>query len=127
MSIEVTVRQLREADQSIFAIGNKELPAALAFKVARMIKAARTEIELYQREWKKLLDKHGTPIEGQPGAYDIPDDKQEAFKADTDPLLDTKVKLNVEAVTIDDFANYSLSPKLLRDLDWFILEGAKKP
>lgn len=118
--ITVTIRQLRQADQSISELANKEFKPALSLKIARMVSAVRSEMTKFQAEWEKLLKTWGEPDPKNPGVYNVPTEKHEAFIEAQKPLFDVEVELLCSTVPVGDFGDEPLKARILADLDWFI-------
>lgn len=123
--ITVSIKRLRQADQSIAELANKEFKPALSLKIARMVSSVRAEMVKFQVEWERLLKEWGTPDPKNAGIYNVAPEKNDAFVEAQKPLLDVEVELVCSTVPIAEFGEEPLKGRLIADLDWFIMLPAE--
>ncbi len=98
------VKNSQLVDFNQLAVGNKKLPAKLAYAIAVNTTATRGAIETYFEQRKKKVeeyankDKDGTPIVKDDGNYDIPDEKMTALNDELKELLEIEVEIPITTV-----------------------------
>jgi galactokinase len=98
------VKNSQLVDFNQLAVGNKKLPAKLAYAIAVNTTAARGAIETYFEQRRKKVedcankDKDGAPIVKDDGNYDIPDEKMAALNDELKELLEMEVEVPITTV-----------------------------
>jgi hypothetical protein len=105
--MKLTLRQIANATNAIGGNGDgplqrllqKELPAATAFKMARIARIIDVEVKSMQEQHRALVKKHGTEYEG--GNIRVEADEILSFANDLDDLLAVEIDLEIDVLSID--------------------------
>ena len=117
----------------------QSLPIVLSFRLLKLVHAVNLELEQYQaarkllcerfakkdEEGKAIMVSHdGSPlVEGQPGKYDIPDDKMPEFNKELQTLLATEVSIPGKQIKVLELSSVRMAPAHLMALEWLVVEA----
>lgn len=107
--VEMTMEQMRVANEALGRLAQMDLPVSLGLKVRRLARALEPHMEDYQEEYRKLVEKHGA--RDADGELVAEGDRVElkdtaAFEVDARELATAKVDLN------------GAKPLKVKDLRW---------
>lgn len=111
-----TIVNTREAAQRL---AGQSLPAAVSFRVAKLINALNGELVAYEAERVKLCERYGE-LEKENGVYKIR--QREEFEREYISLLDMSVELAVEKISLPDTLNIT-AVDLINLSDFIQIEG----
>lgn len=97
---------------------SKELSPVTSFKLVKMVKAVNAEIEIFNGERIKLLEKYGTKSEDK-SDYIIPDENKDAFNKGISELLALEVDIAVEKVNLAN-EDIKISPADMMKIEEFV-------
>lgn len=122
--MKVTLGQLVGSSRALDDLMSQKLPASLSFRLARVGKRVKAEIETYAEQQGKLLEQHARPVEGEVGQFKFEtDDERNAYNEQMKALLDTELEINAEPIPIKEFGDgFEISSLTLMALDWLIVE-----
>lgn len=106
------------ASEALGVLSNKSLPAATAFRVARMVSAVKGPMTDFDAARGKLLQEIGEPDPDNPQQYRIKD--AERWNAEMNALTAQEVDLPDDKLKLDDFGKAEIEPRVLVQLSWFI-------
>lgn len=112
--------------QVLRKLNNAELPVRVSYKLAKNIKSIEKELNIYEEEKQKLINKYGEKDEegkskvNENGMINILD--VENWNKDIKELLEIEVEINVEKINIDELAKSDLkiTPSELTLIDYMI-------
>jgi len=114
---------------AIAALGDaKPKSPKLAYKLGRIVKFARDEAGTLADAQTKLLELHGTPVDGMPGQFEIPAENRAAFNAGWKDLLSTEIEWwgdPIDVGTVD--GDLALSVADYAALGWLFTDSDGKP
>ncbi len=122
MSEKFTLREIKEAESALNEVFNLNLPIKASFKLSKIIKVVKPELVNYNEHYNKIIKEHGQPTEGNPNNIFVPKEKEEEVLGYIKELLDTEVEIAFVPVKLDELENVSLTPKIITDLNRFIVE-----
>lgn len=96
----------------------KELSPVTSFKLVKIVKAVNAEIEIFNGERIKLLEKYGTKSEDK-SDYIIPDENKDAFNKGISELLALEVDIAVEKVNLAN-EDIKISPADMMKIEEFV-------
>lgn len=107
----ISLKELLESVDSLSKLINKELPVKAAYRLGRLTKAVRSELDQFNLTRNTLLKKYGKEKDGQ-YQIDTEDKKaQESFNKEIDELLNLEIKINdYEKISIEELGDIKLSP-----------------
>lgn len=120
--IELTVRDVVESVGVLNEIIENPFHGALAFKISRITRELRKELESFNTEKEKLIkiysekDEDNKPILLKNGSIKIRPDLIDECNKEFTELLDTKIKINAEKLTLDDLDEIEITPKKMEHL-----------
>jgi hypothetical protein len=117
-AMKITTLQVRQAAPALQELAALALPSATALRVMLTIRALKDPMAAFDEVWNKMLADHGTPIEGQPGQFEIT--KIVEFTAAAKELNEQELDVPVKPIEFAALAPFALKPNTLLALDWFI-------
>lgn len=97
---------------------SKELSPVTSFKLVKIVKAVNAEIEIFNGERIKLLEKCGTKSEDK-SDYIILDENKDAFNKGISELLALEVDIAVEKVNLAN-EDIKISPADMMKIEEFV-------
>ena len=91
--MNLKLRELIDAEQALGELVKKDLPAALAYKIGKLVRNAQNEYQVFYETRDKLVKKLGVQVEND---WVIPQKDTEAlgkFKEEIDSMLDMDVEI----------------------------------
>jgi len=119
--IKLKVHQLKTAESTLKMLASKQLPAKLAYQVAKIIRAADKELLAIEEARVSAVRKYGKEV--QPNSPDeqpslqVPPESIEAFTVEMQELFDSEIELNAYPIKVGDFGNIELQPIQLLALE----------
>jgi len=126
--MNVTVRQILEAQRPLQRLMQQPFPGAVAFRLVRLGRQVDAELAAYQEAQRAMAQTYGERDEDgelitQPGGgVPIPEPQREAFAAERDELMATTVELAVDPLPVRVLNGMSISPADLLLLEWLIVD-----
>ena len=124
MTIEITVSQLLNSTAAITEIMRTKIPSQIAYLFSRAIKKIEPELKIYEDIRAEAIKKYGKD-NGKGGIEIKLDDKAAiaAFNAEINPILETKISMDIEPIDIKLLGDVLVEPGVFMDFDWFFKEG----
>ena len=125
--MEITLRQIREAQQGLFKILTYPMSIKLAYRMKKIAGQLSTELKNIEEARLELIKKYGEKIKDKDGKetqqLQVPDTKIKQFTDEFESLLDEKIKINIEKIPYDCLeAIEKISPLELSTIELFIAE-----
>ena len=99
--IKTTIEKIINSQEAVNKIADKPLPVKISYRLAKLIKSIESELEVFEGERKKLLERYGT-INEEKQCYNIPNDKTEKFNAEFSQLVGTETELSAEKIDLSN-------------------------
>lgn len=99
--IKTTIEKIINSQEAVNKLADKPLPVKISYRLAKLIKAIESELEVFEGERKKLLERYGT-INEEKQCYNIPNDKAEKFNAEFAQLIGTETELSAEKIDLSN-------------------------
>ena len=112
----LTIRQIVPADQKSGSIQTK-------YKMARFLKETESDLDFYQKEFRKIIDQcaehkeDGSIATDENGGIPILNDMQETFYKESSELDKTEVNIPDIRFSIEELADFDMSANDLIKLD----------
>lgn len=117
--MKITIANLINSTAPVLSkMMSKELSPVTSFKLVKIIKAVNAEIEIFNGERIKLLEKYGTESEDKSN-YVIPDENKDAFNKGISELLALEVDITVEKINLSG-ENIKISPADIMAIEEFV-------
>lgn len=122
--MEITLGQIYASFNLLNRIVDQQLPIRLAFRFTRLIRELNKEFQSLEKLRDELVRKYGEEVEDQEGSFRVSEDNREAFMADFKDLLEEKVEIVWELLSIEDpgVSNLQLTVRELNILGWLFTE-----
>jgi len=125
--ISITLDQIVKSVDILKTLSKQDLNARLAYKICKIILAVDEEYNAFQDTRMKVITKYGEKnedgtIKNDNGQVMILPENVEDAQRELKELLETQVNLNVNALTIDELENCTISPADMINLMPFIEE-----
>lgn len=95
--MKVAIGAVHESGAALAALNKAVLPAATALRVHLVSVTAQPLAQAFGVTWDRLIAQMGTPLEGQPGRWEIKADLVEQFQADAAAMKAEEVELPLAA------------------------------
>lgn len=117
--MKITIANLINSTAPVLSkMMDKELSPVTSFKLVKLVKTINNEIEIFNGERIKLLEKYGTKNEGVDN-YTIPDENKSAFNKDISDLLALKVDITADKINLSN-ENIKISPADMMAIEDFV-------
>ena len=127
--IEVTLRDVLNSINVFNELAQKELPAKVAFNTARLSEQLQAEYTRFENARNKILQKYceydeetGNLKSDEKGELIVKDGCVDDFNTEVAELLDTKLEINANPLTLDSLDNLNFKPTQMMMLKNFIEE-----
>ena len=126
--IEVSLNALMNSVEVMNDLIQKKMKIKVAYKIARLAREIQKEIELFESTRHTLIEKYGIKnengelVEDKNGGYPIQKEKKDEFLKETNELLNSKISLNVDKLSLKDLEEAELTPQQIIKLIDFIEE-----
>ena len=126
--IRVSLNDILNASDTFSKIMEQSFKGSLAFKIARLARELNKEVETFNTERQKLLDKYC--VKTDDGNFDMdengniklkPESIQE-FNEEFSALLETEVEVNADKLPMDKIDDFDLTPQQMLVLESFFEE-----
>lgn len=122
--MKISLWQLNESYQALIRLAQSEFPKdkhKLAYKLSRIIRSAKTEIETLSQWLNELMVKCGF----EPGAQDVPPERLKDYNETAKAFMnETLCEVWGDPIKFEEIAGaVAVSPFDLAALDWLIIEG----
>ena len=127
--MKLTNRKIVNDANLLGNLTHKKLPIKVSYAIAKNISKIEKELEIYNKERQKLIDKYclkdeeGNLID-ENNQFKIADGNLEAWNKDMNELLDIEIDINIHKFSKDDLfnSNCNITPAELMLIDYMIEE-----
>ena len=127
--MKLTNRKIVNDANLLGNLTHKQLPIKVSYAIAKNISKIEKELEIYNKERQKLIDKYclkdeeGNLID-ENNQFKIADGNLEAWNKDMNELLDIEIDINIHKFSKDDLinSNCKITPAELMLIDYMIEE-----
>jgi hypothetical protein len=125
--MKTILHQLNESYQALVKLSQIEFPAnkhKLAYKLSRVLKSAKSELEAAQESLNDLMRKCGF----EPGEQNVDQAKLTEFQKQMQSFMKgTSVEVWGDPIKLEELEEISISAFDLALLDWLIIEEEETP
>lgn len=127
--MKLTNRKIVNDANLLGNLTHKQLPIKVSYAIAKNISKIEKELEIYNKERQKLIDKYclkdeeGNLID-ENNQFKIADGNLEAWNKDMNELLNIEIDINIHKFSKDDLfnSNCNITPAELMLIDYMIEE-----
>ena len=127
--MKLTNRKIVNDANLLGNLTHKQLPIKVSYAIAKNISKIEKELEIYNKERQKLIDKYclkdeeGNLID-ENNQFQIADGNLEAWNKDMNELLDIEIDINIHKFSKDDLfnSNCNITPAELMLIYYMIEE-----
>ena len=127
--MKLTNRKIVNDANLLGNLTHKQLPIKVSYAIAKNIYKIEKELEMYNKERQKLIDKYclkdeeGNLID-ENNQFKIADGNLESWNKDMNELLDIEIDINIHKFSKDDLfnSNCNITPAELMLIDYMIEE-----
>lgn len=94
--MKLSLAKLKNSEEVLIKLSKSELPVALAYKLAKVMKPISSELVELEDFRKKLVMKYG--VQQEDGMITVPPENIEKFVEELNPLLNEEVDLPFEKI-----------------------------
>ncbi len=114
------LKQLIEAESALHKLMNTPLPAAVAFRLKRVVRVVQPELQAYEEQRLKLVYELGEKDEK--GQTIVTPENLPAFTEQIEALFNEEVELNYKPLPIKDLGDTAVTTADLLLLDWLFVD-----
>jgi hypothetical protein len=104
--MKITISEVLNGKQVLEKLVEKEVSIKAAYRLSRIIKVLNGELQLFEEQRQKLVQKYGTQPEDAPeGNIVVSEENLEPFQKDLSELLTAEIDLGCEPMNIDEFGD----------------------
>lgn len=124
--IKITINELLNSTDVLQKLSKTDLKARLSWQIARLLKAADTEIQSFNDARMNLVrkfgekDENGELITDEQNNCKIPNDSTIEFSNELNELINTEIEINANKIKIEDIENLNFTPAEMNTLESFI-------
>lgn len=117
--MKITIANLINSTAPVLSkMMTKELSPVTSFKFVKLVKAINSEIEIFNGERVKLLEKYGKKNE-ENDSYEILDENKDAFNKDISELLALEVDIVTDKINLSR-ESVKISPSDMMAIEEFV-------
>lgn len=126
--IKVNLNDILNATTTFNKIMQQTFKGSLAFKIARLARELEKEMETFNVERQKLLqkycvkDENGELRTNDDGTVQVEPDKINEFNEEFSSLLETEVEINAEKLPMDSLDSFDITPQQMISIEKFFEE-----
>lgn len=117
-TISVTLAELLNSQQALQSLAQQPLPARLAFKLSKVLKAVTKELDQCNETRIQLCDRYGEKQED--GTYTFSKANEEAVNAEYQELIKTEITLHAERIDLENLPGVTISAANIIFLSWLM-------
>lgn len=126
--IKVNLNDILNASETFNVIMQQSFKGSLAFKIARLARELSKEMETFNAERQKLLqkycvkDENGELKTNDNGTVQVEPDKINEFNEEFSSLLETEVEINAEKLSMNSLDSFDITPQQMISIEKFFEE-----
>lgn len=128
--MKLTNRKIVNDANFLGALTHKQLPIKISYAIAKNVSKIERELEIYNKERQKLIDKYcvkdeeGNNLVDENNQLKIADEHLEDWNKDINELLDIEIDIDIHKFNINDLlnSNCEMTASELMLIDYMIEE-----
>lgn len=126
--IKVKLNDVVNATEAFNKIMQQPVKGSLAFRIARLARELNKEMQTFNEERQKILqkyakrDENGELITLENGNVTFDNDKLAEVNTEFDSLLNTELEINAEKIPMNEIDSFELTPQQTLDIEMFFEE-----
>ena len=117
MKIKTKLANLVNCVEPLGKLMQMQMPAATAFRCAKLLKVVEGELQIYDEQRKKLVEKYGEDDKVDPESKNW-----DKFVEEMNSILAEDVSLNATKIKEENLSKIEISPADIMNLSWMIKE-----
>lgn len=118
--MKLTLGELLNGKPALEKLVNLEIGIKTAYKISRIIRKLNEELQHFEEQRQKLVTQYGEPQEN--GNVIVTEENMEAFAQELNDLVALEIKLDFEAVSLDELGDVKMAPAELMLIEKFVTE-----
>ncbi|GAA0104258.1 DUF1617 family protein [Paraclostridium sordellii] len=124
--MKLTNKKIVNDSMILMEISRKELPIKVSYALAKNISKIEKELEIYNSERQKLLDKYCVKDENGENKVDennqlkIQEEYLKDWEQDIKELQNIELEIDIHKFKIDELNGYNMAPSELMAIDYMI-------
>ena len=124
--MKLTNKKIVNDSMILMEVSRKELPIKVSYALAKNIAKIEKELEIYNSERQKLLDKYCIKDENGENKIDknnqlkIQEEYLKDWKKDIEELQNIELEIDIHKFKIDELNGYNMAPSELMVIDYMI-------
>jgi hypothetical protein len=105
--MQVKLSEVYNCIEPLNKLSELQLPLTVSYKLVKIVKKISDEIESIEKMRQKLIKKHGK--EDESGNITVSEEKKTEFVNEFTTLLNTKIKLDFEPISLQEIKDLTMS------------------
>lgn len=126
--IKITLNDVVSATQTFNKLMQQPVKGSVAFKIARLARELDKEMQTFNAERQKIIDKYGEKdengqlISDENNNIKFDSSKIQEINEEFNSLLTTELEINAEKLSMDCLDNFELTPQEMIEIEKFFEE-----
>lgn len=121
--MEITISEILNAKPVLEELVEQDISIKTAYRLSRIIKELNNELQTFEEQRQKLVQKHGEQQEDAPeGNIVVPEENMAPFQQELAELLTATINLNCKPMHVDEFGDIKIKTSRLLLIDSFLME-----
>lgn len=126
--IKVSLNDILNATETFQTIMQQSFKGSLAFKIARLARELNKEMDTFNEQRRKILEKYcvrdedGNLKQLENGNVQVIPEKISEFNEEFNSLLTTEVEINADKLPMDQIDNFDITPQQMLNIEMFFEE-----
>ena len=126
--IKVSLNDILNATETFQTIMQQSFKGSLAFKIARLARELNKEMDTFNEQRRKILEKYcvrdedGNLKQLENGNVQVIPEKIPEFNEEFNSLLATEVEINADKLPMDQIDNFDITPQQMLNIEMFFEE-----
>ena len=123
--IKIKLNDVVNATDTFTKIMQQSFKGSLAFKIARLARELDKEMQTFNAERQKIIDKYGEKdadgnlITGENGIVKFSPDSAADLNEEFNTLLNTELEINAEKLPMDSIDEFEITPQEMLNIEIF--------
>ena len=120
--MRIAVRTLVNSFNSLQVLSSQKIPAKTAFKITRVMKKVKEEVELFEELKKKLVDEYGVVEDNQEfKVVPIGSEHFDKVNSELNCVLDTEIEFLFEPISIEELGDIEIENVKINALEYMFV------
>jgi septation ring formation regulator EzrA len=120
--MKVTAGQLHQANAALGILAAQKLPIRASYMLEKNSRIFQQEYAPVLEQFSKVIRENGTPVEDQPGNFNIEKEKIAAVNEQLGELFATEIDAPFHQMKLSDLSKAEITAQQLATIEWLIVD-----